>query len=501
MALPPLSFWRTDGFEDDLDGPGGASRTAQVLFCLFAAVVAAGVLIASFGGLAHLPALARLPRLGLIGAPDEGPLAPLTATSTPAGATILVDGKPLGHTPATVGVPAGTRQLLLRLDGYADAAYPVVADHATHVTVEAVLWPRTPRVRRLRPPLPGASIVAYTFVANGRIAATLALPGSDERQLWLLDGDGGAERVGPSEAFAPLAIDPTGRRVAYLAHPRPEPGRAPAGASRTAGRASTPPVTELRLTVNGGEQLVDLAWSPDGAHLVLVSRGQTPTGAPRTRVLWLDPDAEGAEPRELVALPSDVVAGSWVWREDGLQLAFLAHSEGRTALCLLGTDGGFFRYLADVGGERFTPRLAPLAWAPPGWGDSIVYAVPVVLPEDPDGDRFPTLFIDDLSGHPPRRTGRPIAQSPAWTADGRIVALSRAGSDAPLAIRAIAPPATPGGAPGSANSPPLGLPEGYSPAAAEVRWDLAHAQALVLLPLGGGQGAFELWLVRWTGQG
>jgi PEGA domain len=50
----------------------------------------------------------------------------LSVTTTPAGATILVDGVMRGASPATIpGIPAGSHTLLLKLDGYQDMSMPV----------------------------------------------------------------------------------------------------------------------------------------------------------------------------------------------------------------------------------------------------------------------------------------------------------------------------------------------------------------------------------------
>jgi hypothetical protein len=50
----------------------------------------------------------------------------LSVTTTPAGATILIDGVMRGASPATIpGIPAGSHTLLLKLDGYQDMSTPV----------------------------------------------------------------------------------------------------------------------------------------------------------------------------------------------------------------------------------------------------------------------------------------------------------------------------------------------------------------------------------------
>src|SRR5262245_35911034 len=60
---------------------------------------------------------------------DTGHLggAPLVVSSTPAGATILVDGHDRGGTPATVPVPPGAHQIVVRHPAAFDAAYRIDA--------------------------------------------------------------------------------------------------------------------------------------------------------------------------------------------------------------------------------------------------------------------------------------------------------------------------------------------------------------------------------------
>lgn len=429
---------------------------------------------------------------------------PLTVTSAPQGATILIDGRARGRTSTSLLLAPGQHRVTLRLPRYADADYMVRATPGQPSVLRGLLWLQTPQVRRLRPPVPGAAIAAAQFLADGRLALTLALPPGDERQLWLLDQAGGARRIGPPEAQAALAVAPDGRRVAYLARPTPAPPAAPASVDAR--------VSEVWITTRDGERgerryalpagtaderLVDLSWAPDGTHLLLASRLRPQGGGARTRLLWLDP-ASGVA-RELARFPSEIVPGSYLWRPDGAQVAFLTHNDSRVALCLLGTSGDLFRYLTDVpsaGGTALTPvPFPPLAWAPAG--NQIAYTA---LPVDGAGAaaggwfgpvRGPALYTDDLSGWPSRRVGDAGGQGPGWREDGRFVVLARPKRNGPLVLRLIEPDGTVHD--GSA----LPLP---AATVAGVRWDLARGVALVALGGAGGidGGALDLWLVRWT---
>src|SRR5436309_9457288 len=74
---------------------------------------------------------------------------PILVVSYPAGATILREGRELGHTPAQIFVAPGAI-LKLRLDGFLDDFV-----RANAATVNALLWRAQPDVRIVRPPLPG----------------------------------------------------------------------------------------------------------------------------------------------------------------------------------------------------------------------------------------------------------------------------------------------------------------------------------------------------------
>jgi dipeptidyl aminopeptidase/acylaminoacyl peptidase len=238
------------------------------------------------------------------------------------------------------------------------------------------------------------------------------------------------------------------------------------------------------------ERLLDLSWAPDGDHLLLVSQQRPQGGGVRTRLLWLELRSGEGTARELVTLPSEVVPGAYSWSPTGDRVAFLARSEGRTALCVLGTDGALFRSLADVGGPGGTSApMPPLAWAPDGAG--VVYAAPG---EPASTGLFgpgpvSTLYRDDLSGRPGRRLGAATGQGPGWHPDGAIAALASTRGGRPPVLRLITPEA------GDAvyDSSPLPLPAAV-PAGA--RWDPARGQAIVALP-GAVADTFDFWLLCW----
>ncbi|HET8630568.1 MAG TPA: PEGA domain-containing protein [Thermomicrobiales bacterium] len=425
---------------------------------------------------------------------------PLTVTSTPRGAAILVDGRARGRTPAGLTAAPGTHRVTFRLAGYADADYAVRAVPGQPGTLAGILWPATPRVRRIRPPLPGATVVGADFLADGRLALRVALPPGDERELWVVDRTGAMRRVGPPEAHAALALSPDGREVAYLARPAQPPGTGPAGLDA--------PVSEVWVTARdgtwgerryalppgtAGEGLTDLSWAPDGRHLLLVSQQHPQSGGVHTRLLWLD--VAGGIACELASLPSDVAPDSYAWRPDGAEVAFLANGAGRVALCVVGTDGGPFRYLADVrvGGADSSDSLAfpPLAWSPDG--RRVADAAPPADAGNTLASWFgaeptPALAVDDLSGAPSRPVGGATGWGPGWRADDRLVVLARGKHNGPPLLRLVAPDST------TQDGRPLPLP---AAPIAGVRWDLVHGAALVALGSQDANGT-ELWLVDWS---
>lgn len=434
-----------------------------------------------------------------------GATATLVVTSSPTGAAILIGDRDYGRTPATVALPPGEARVTLRLDRHADVTYRLRLDPGGSASLAGLLWPRTPPILAVRPPLPGSMIAGARFLADGRIALAVAIPPGDERQLWLVDAAGGARRVGPPAAQVAIAASPDGARVAYLARPT-----APAGTTGAEAR-----VAEVWVTARDGdrgarifslpsntadERLVDLSWAPDGAALLMVSQQRPQGGGVRSRLLRLDlaepAGAATAAPRELIGMPSEIVPDSFTWSPRGDRVALLARSDGRTALCVVGLDGGLFRSLADVGDAGGSPTFPPLAWATPGVG--VVYAAPDPADSRVVGGLFgavrpATLFADDLDGVLPRRIGELAGPGPCSRGDGLLVALAQPKARAIVSARAIDP-----GDGGAAQD--LGPLAQIPGTLASVRWAGNCNQALVITRGAGGGDRAELWLVRWAGR-
>jgi hypothetical protein len=65
------------------------------------------------------------------------------------------------------------------------------------------------------------------------------------------------------------------------------------------------------------ERLADLAWAPDGRHLLVATHLCDSGGPSRARLLLLDTGAAPLPPRELVTMPAEPVPGSYSWSAAG----------------------------------------------------------------------------------------------------------------------------------------------------------------------------------------
>src|SRR5712692_6321305 len=124
---------------------------------------------AAVGGAVALAAAAVLVWRPPMQVGDQNLDAELQVSSVPIGASIEVDGRAYGRTPATIRLPAGERRVTLRLDSHADTTYRIQARRNETTTLDAELWLQTPRIQRLRPTLPGATIADARFLADGRV--------------------------------------------------------------------------------------------------------------------------------------------------------------------------------------------------------------------------------------------------------------------------------------------------------------------------------------------
>ena len=424
---------------------------------------------------------------------DDGrTTASLAITSVPTGADIQVDGRSRGRTPTTLSLSAGEHRVTLRSEGYADATERIALQPREARTLRSELWLRSVDAQRLLPPLPGAAIVGADFLADGRLALSLALPSSEGRQLWLIDGGAAPRRIGSSDARVSLAVSADGSSFAYL--PRATPADADAGRHEIWVAASEPRQGRRLYALPVGERLLDLGWAPNGQYLLVASRDQQPGGAQRTRLRRLA--VAGGEPSELVDLPSDVVAGSLGWSPDGERAAFLTRVGQVTGLCLLDLVGGQLRYLGDLSrDESSSLPFPPLAWSPDG--HRLVYAAPRQDSLNQGGWLFgprpaPAVFRAEADGGAAQAMAGGEGQAPAWLDNGQVVAVVR--SDNRLLVRRF----DERGAAADLSELPLKAGSGLA-----VRWDLAHGQAVVAVrgATGFETGRLDYWLVRFRREG
>jgi hypothetical protein len=500
------------------------------------AAVAAWILTGGYQTGLPAPLSDWLPLTAPIDTGVEGS-APVQVESTPSGAEVRIDGIRRGHTPASLGLSPGSHVLTLRHPNAIGAARSIdVPAEGTDLTVS--LWGRQPDILPLRPVYPGTNLVDARFVADGTVALSVSLPGGSlaaqppfARELWQLDPVTGSlarlTLTDPAAGRAPLvALAPDGQKVAYLVQ-----GSAGISASLWPASGSTPvrgsasrPATVWLTTRDNGppprklfelphmvgtsatdtEQLVDLVWSPDSAHLVAITRL---AGNPaRSRVFLID--AAGAPETsdlpagvELLLLPAEIVPASANADPTGRWLAFLAHSTTTSSaangltLCVLELrPSGQFRDLADLGSDQRRPTTAPVAWTTTS-GDhpnsqlAFVKPVPGATPNaggifDLFGAlRTPApasgIFLVDLNASSvqamqPRRLGKLTGVvAPVWRQDGALLSFVRQ-NDGALALRAI----DSGGAVDEPGAPlPVGAIQGAGLAA---RWDTVHGRVLLL---------------------
>jgi PEGA domain len=429
--------------------------------------------------------------LGRGDAVASGAGVPLAITSRPSSAGVRLDGRERGRTPLLLQVEAGAHTIQLKLHDALDAPYVVqVGDGGA--ALDAVLWHRQPSLVRLRPTLPGAVLSDARLLGDGGVALSIRVPPDPQLQAWRLDPDSGVlDALVTDVAGTRVAVSSDGQHAAYLGYqvgPGVPGSRASEGARVlwlvSAGRAA--PVGSWAVPAGSGERLLDASWSPDTKRLLVVT-GQAPAGAEtRSRVWFLD--LGGQRAREVLSLPSEIVAGSQLWSPDGQRVVFLAHAGAINALCLLDLDGNF-RYLADLD-AAFTP---PLAYPPATWsadGQRLVFVAPHQHPHgvpfgwlQPDGRH--ALYAVTAADPHPRVLGDTDLDLAAWREDGQLVGLGRLGTDGALAVRLL------GGAGGfqSLLELPLKPRTGYA-----ATWDLGQARLLVANPAAGG--GVEYWLAR-----
>jgi hypothetical protein len=488
---------------------------------------------------------------------------------------VLVDGHPVGTTPLDTAVQPGRHQVTLRRSGALEATRQLDVP-AAGAALDVALWRTQPTAVKLRPAYPAAAIDDAQFLADGRVALVVLLPTSGGavssqapiRETWLLDPTSGRlDAFAPSIRAAALAVSPDGASVAYLQQAPPPPGQAGASApAPVTGRLDEvwvashgdrqplrrvfqlpPPKRGSGYGTPPVEQLTDLAWDPDGRHLVVATRIGDGASPSRARLLVLDTQDTGAPPRELITMPAEPVPGSYTWSADGSWVAFEARADsapaGRGLVTLVAArvadDVALdFRYLADLGRTDSTTApplpVAPVAWEPATAEDvpgaRLLYTAPVASASSagglldlggllgfrppaapPSGLFVTTPAAPELTPDDQRRVGSttglvgPIWLPPAVGPDaGPVLALARTNDNGgQLALRTV--DLASGRAQDTGSHLPAGVGSRSSPG---VRWDALHGQALLLARATTSSGGIatapvsspdlDVWLVQFA---
>ena len=406
----------------------------------------------------------------------DTPTVPVQVTSSPAGAQILLGNRELGSTPAAVGVSTG-QILTVRREGFLDAITRVSGP-----TLELPLWRSEPEVQLVRPPVPGAVIRSADFLPDGRVALAIEVPPTGQREPWAYDPDTAhLLRLGnapaPGALPSAVAIAPDGIHTAAIMH---LDGLDGAAADQLTLDGPEGPRQPLR-TLNGGERLLDVSWSPNTDGVLLVSQRQV-TGGTHFLIRWVGTDGGS---RDLADLPGEPVAGSWVWSPDGHAVAFLVHTSV-SALVALDMATAELRYLDDLrtDGLPGSGAVAPATWEPSG---SLLYAAPTSGSgfKGSSGNSGPVLF----EVAPGRIDAHQVGDiEPVWAPivrpDGLLLTLARADNDI-LVVR----PVDPTGHALAEQRIGVQVSGTYS-----ARWDLRHQQLLIVR--GATGGGVEVLLLR-----
>jgi hypothetical protein len=417
----------------------------------------------------------------------------LRVATDPPGAEVSVDGDLRGSTPIELKLPPGRYVLRMEMDGYQPGVADVDLPARGDVEVSRRLWHAQPLVTPLNPPLPGLQIEVAQPLSDGRVAMVLSDP-SGLREAWATAPGGRPSKLeGMRARSSVLAVSDDGGTLAYLG-----PERQGEMDALDGGRG----YTEIWVVPLGGEakrlgglkrgkeEFVDVSWSPDGRHLLAITRIGGGPESHHIRLLSLPVD--GGQGRELAVLPVDIVPDSYLWSPDGMGAAFLVTGGQGTSLCVVRIDGSLFKYLGDAGGDIWTTvdiSSPPLSWTPDSSG--VYYSLPSVAAAD--GEPTHTVMYNDLGGGDSRPVVRADADQPVLSNDGRLLGVS-VSDEGRATLRGLE-------GPGAAEfASPIPLPPGES---LSFRWDAARARAIVST----AGDSFALtdsptyWLLRWTGAG
>jgi len=458
-------------------GLGVAVACVAALVC--AALVAALVVALKIGLLpVSVPDSLAGVLPGWAPAHESTAVATVLLTSSPTGAMILLGTRELDSTPAAVSVNPGDL-LVLRREGFLDAFVRVSGPN-----LEVPLWRSQPEVRLVRPPVPGAAIRSADFLPDGRVALTIEVPSTGERQPWAYDPTSARlDRLGsaaaPGALPSAIAIAPDGIHTAAILHLDGLDGAAADQLTLDGPDGPRQPVSSVAV----GERLLDVTWSPTVSGVLLLSQRQV-TGGKHFVLRWVSVD--GAI-RDLADLPGAPLAGSWAWAPDGHEVAFLVRTS-TTALVALNIDSGELRYLDDLRADGLpsSGAVAPATWESAG---GLLYAAPTNGAGFPGGSSTSAPVLFEVA--PGRIDSRRVGDvEPVWApivrVDGVLLTLAR-GENNVLVLRPVDPSGH------ALAEQRLGVQVSGAFAA---RWDLSHQQLLIVR--GASGGGVELLLLRFA---
>ncbi len=456
---------------------------------------------------------------------DPSAVSLLRISTSPASATLGVDGATKGRTPLDMRVAPGSHLIAIHHPDAVDESRSIDVG-SEGVDLNVALWRRSPKVTLVLPPFPGANLLDAHFLQDGAVALLVGLPMNSSainplpaRELWRLDPDSGdLSRVmlqGDRELRPPvLTLAPDGSRLAYVG---PTPGSSAAKTSQAVWVSAGPgePATLVYTPAEREARITDLAWDPQSRRLIVAK--QLAPDPPRTEIILLDttvPQSSTAE--TLITVPVTVVPGSESWDRQSRWMSFLSRarsSSGATRVSLNAVEArpeGSFRYIADLGSPQPLPAAPGFAWDPADVGRAVFVApIPDAAKSPGPLDLFASLrsvapplgmfttSIGASADASPRRLGSSTGLSgPLWRSDGLgVVGVGRS-EDGSLAFRSLAPNS------GAVKNLDVHLPTGTGRGnALAIRWDESHGRALVMTrgstsDMAASSQSLKVWLVN-----
>ena len=294
---------------------------------------------------------------------------------------------------------------------------------------------------------PRSDVVSFFAACGGGDPA-----GTGRLGLWVMDADGGSPHpVIEGWVGRTLAWSPDSSRI--VSFREPHTGSTSLTISTVDGAERRPLTIPMSLTAEpaggGGEAVSHVTWTRDGARILFVSTPSTggppqlhavrPDGTGRALLATGDElfdlawspdgtaiaystgfalgvmDVDGSAPRIIVQGPGRIMQPAW--SPDGHRIVFSAEPESSgdtvTRLEVVHTDGSGRREVAAERGRY----LGSAAWSPDGrWIGFDSY------PHD-DRGRLMLVRPDGSDRHDvTAELGKPVVHEPAWSPDGRWLA-------------------------------------------------------------------------------